>query len=184
MSLLREIDEQAKTYVFGQWLDGLKELDAKMGSPEVAELVREQIEMLNEIGRGDYSAHNDMAQAAGVQGQQRDAGVEKAFAPRKGLGLEKKRQPPPPMEKGQRVLRRDLKKMFQISDLGKNVVFVTDPKEKANPFLSGGGGDQIKIKNPQQVLKHFPTNDGKVVWLWKPEAEEQRTQLPPRGIQH
>ena len=103
MDLLKDIDTKAQTREFELFLEALDMLDANMEDELTAQTVHEEIEHLQEIGRGDYAAHMDMAAGRGVSGRAENPGVEKALAnPRLGLRPKSVSQAAP--QEGQRVV--------------------------------------------------------------------------------
>lgn len=153
MELLQEIDQQAKVEDFRLFLEDLKTLDADMEDETVGKTVRNKIELLKEMGRGDFGAHMGMAQAAGVRGHEAEPHVAGALKnPR--LGLQQRGGNVP--EKGQPV--RYQGKTYVIDDTDGKMAFLRDPKAQF-----GGGG--IKVDDIRQ-LKAVQTKKGGMGWVY------------------
>lgn len=153
MELLKELDQQAQVREFALFLEDLKALDADLEDEKVGEVVRDKIELLKEMGRGDFGAHMDMARGAGVKGHDVDPRVGRALKPSPRLGLQSKAGRP---EKGQPV--RYQGKTYVISDTDGRMAFLSDPK-------AAFGGQGIKVDDVR-ALKPVQTKKGGVGWVY------------------
>jgi len=156
MKLLKEIDKLAKVQNFQLFLEDLKELDpVDMEDELVTECITAKMEVLKEMGRGDYSSHMDMARSAGYKGgMDTDPNVQAKLEPKRRLGLQPSAGEGP--QKGELV--RVNGKTYRLEDTDGRIAFLGDPKNNS-PF----GGEQLKIKVSD--LKPIKTKSGKMAWI-------------------
>jgi hypothetical protein len=160
MNLLKEIDERAKVEEFRLFLEDLKELSAAENDESVLTCIREKMEILQEIGRGDFDTHMAMAQGAGHRGLNADPAVVNKLQPKRRLGLQEPSDITP--EQGQLV--RFKGQTYRLGDTNGKIAYLEDPKN-ASPF----GGQQIKINVAD--LKPIKTKSGKMAWVHMGEMQ-------------
>ena len=155
MDLIQQIDDMAQVDEFRRFLDDVEALEPNsMADDMVTECITAKIDLLKEMGRGDFDAHHQMAQARGARGHEYDPNVQQALAGKRRLGLQSK-QPGGVTPKADQLVRHQ-GKVYKIADTDGKIAFLSDPKRVF-------GGTDMKVDVSQ--LKPVKTKSGDIAWV-------------------